>query len=81
MSWSQPKVLLEEYPWQDFKLAKTAAVYFCWLQTIKKNQHFTRFVYRLGQWVFSPLRGVRFPYRVPDLIALVTKPVGDSDSD
>ena len=42
-----------------------------------KNHHHTRFVYRLGQWVFSPLRGVRLSYRVPDLITLVINPVGN----
>ena len=23
------------------------------------------FVYRLGHWTFTPVRGVRFPYRLP----------------
>ena len=26
---------------------------------------YARFVYRLGRWPFTPERGVRFPYRVP----------------
>ena len=47
------------------------------LVVLDKNYHHTRFVYRLGQWVFSPLRGVRLSYRVPDLITLVINPVGD----
>ena len=47
------------------------------LVVLDKNYHYTLFVYRLGQWVFSPLRGVRFSYRVPDLITLVINPVGD----
>jgi hypothetical protein len=35
------------------------------LVVFRINYHHTLFVYRLGQRVFSPLRGVRFPYRVP----------------
>ena len=31
----------------------------------------------LGHRPFTAGRGVRFPYRVPDLITLVTKPVGN----
>ncbi len=29
------------------------------------NDHYALFVYRLGQWVFNPLRRVRFSHRVP----------------
>jgi hypothetical protein len=46
-----------------------------------KNYHYARFVYRLGHCPFTAGRGVRFSYRVPDLITLVTKPVGNSDSE
>ena len=46
-----------------------------------KNYHYALFVYRLGHAVFIRIRGVRFSYSVPDLITLVTKPVGNSDSE
>ena len=30
------------------------------------SRPFTRFVYRLGQWLFKPLRAVQLRYRVPN---------------
>ena len=35
----------------------------------------------LGHMPFTYVRRVRFPYRVPDLITLVTKPVGNLTSE
>lgn len=57
---------------QSPTLFEGLVVYPCFLKTTT----YTLFVYRLGQRVFSPLRGVRLSYRVPDLITLVAKPVG-----
>ena len=51
------------------------------LVVLDKNYHHARFVYRLGHCPFTAGRGVRFSYRVPDLITLVTKPVGNSASE
>ena len=73
MTKGQPTVLLEEYPWQTLKSQNSSAL----MVSTSRNYHHAAFVYRLGQWVFSPLRGVRFSYAVPDLITLVINPVGD----
>ena len=70
-------VLMEEYPWQTLNSQNSSAL----LVSTLRNQHHTRFVYRLGHQVFNLRRGVQLPYRVPDLITLVTKPVGNSDSE
>ena len=51
------------------------------LYSIHRLRKQARFVYRLGLRVFIPARAVRFRYRVPDLITLVTKPVGNLTSE
>ena len=33
--------------------------------SLSRSAKFGAFVYRLGQWVFSPLRAVRFRYALP----------------
>jgi hypothetical protein len=51
------------------------------LVVLVKNYHHTAFDFRWGHHPFKVTRWDRYPYAVPDLITLVPKPVGNSDSE